>query len=290
MSLPNQTATSNNRGLWVTLPDGNPYCIYEPFKKQVLFHESSTTNLLAVGSRGSGKSRMLRADAHMRCLSVAGASCILIRKTMKQLEQSHLLDIGHEMELLGGYYHGTKHCAYYPNGSKLFFSYVGHAGDSLNLLSAEFLAAYYDELSVIPWDYFLKLNASIRTSGTFKDMGLKGVVRAATNPMGESMADVNKYFIKQNVSWDEDENYIPDEWGSVRIDMEDNPHLDLEQYRKRFAGMPEHVRKAWLYGEYADEHALFSFYETREGKPYHVIDTIPFEGEKPLLSYDWYNS
>jgi hypothetical protein len=281
------TTTTDKIGLWVEL-DGQPHCIYQPFSKQILFHQSDITNLLAIGSRGSGKSRMLRADAHMRCLSVEGATCILIRKTMKQLEQSHLLDIGREMELLGGYYHGTKHCAYYPNGSRLFFSYVGHAGDSLNLLSAEFLAAYYDELSVIPWDYFLKLNASVRVSGTFKDMGLKAVVRAATNPFGESAAECMKYFVNQDVSYDEDENYLPEEWGSIRIDMEDNPHLDLEQYRKRFAGLPEHVRKAWLYGEYADEHAMFSFFRTKDGAPYHVIETMPREGSIPVIHYDWF--
>ncbi len=281
------TATKN--GLWVT-HEGNPFCLYEPFPKQVLFHQSSTTNLLAVGSRGSGKSIMLRSDAHMRCLTIPGATCILIRKTMKQLEQSHLLDIGREMTLLGGYYHGTKHCAYYPNGSRLFFSYVGHSGDALNLLSAEFIAAYYDELSVIPWDYFQKLNASVRIAGPFKDRGIKGVIRAATNPMGESMHEVKKYFMDRDVSYDEDENYDPTEWESIRIDMEDNPHLDVESYRRRFAGMPEHVRKAWLYGEYADERALFSFLPHKEGQPYHVIKSLPQENERPILDYDWYSS
>lgn len=260
-----------SKGIWVTLPDGTPKCIYEPNPKQVLFHESGITNLLAYGSRGSGKSLMLRNDAHMRALAVPGCTLILIRKTMKQLEQSHLLYINEEMKYLGGHFHGTKHCAYYPNGSKLFFSYVGHADDALNLLSAEFLAAYYDELSVIPWDYFQKLNASVRVSGTYKDMGLSAVVRAATNPLGPSAAEVMKYFVNKEVSWDEDEDYDPNAWAAIRIDMEDNPHLDLVQYRKRFAGMPEHVKAAWLRGEYMEENTLFDFRPTKEGKPYHVI-------------------
>jgi len=265
--------TIPEKGLWVNTEDG-PFCLYSPHPKQVAFHESDVTNLLAIGSRGSGKSLMLRSDAHMRALSVPGCTLILIRKTMKQLEQSHLLDIDKEMRYLGGHYHGTKHCAFYPNGSKLFFSYVGHADDALNLLSAEFLAAYYDELSVIPWDYFQKLNASVRVSGTYKDMGLRGVVRAATNPLGPSMGEINRYFInKEDVDYeeDDDENYFPDEWQYVRIDMEDNPTLDLEQYRKRFAKMPEHVKAAWLRGEYMEENTLFSFHPSRDGKPYHVI-------------------
>jgi len=225
---------------------------------------------------------MLRNDAHMRALSVPGCALILIRKTMRQLEQSHLQHIETEMRYLGGYYHWTKHCAFYPNGSKLFFSYVGHAEDAFNLLSAEFLAAYYDELSLIPWDYFQKLNASVRVSGAFRDMGLQAVTRSATNPLGPSMADINRYFInKDEVDYmdddGDDENYFPDEWQYIRIDMEENPTLDLEQYRKRFAKMLPHVKAAWLRGEYMEENTLFSFYQSKEGKPYHVIHELDIE-------------
>lgn len=277
------TGTIPEKGLWVTLEDGRPHCLYSPHPKQVEFHESNITNLLAIGSRGSGKSLMLRNDAHMRALSVPGCTLIMIRQTMKQLEQSHLLDIGKEMRLLGGYYHGTKHCAFYPNGSRLFFSYVGHAGDALNLLSAEFLTAYYDELSVIPWDYFQKLNASVRTSGTFKDMGLKGLVRGATNPLGASAAEVMKYFVNKDINYEEEEDYIPSEWGSIRIDMEDNPTLDIAEYKKRFAGMPEHIKAAWLRGEYMESNTLFDFRptkydeETGERYPYHVINELDID-------------
>jgi hypothetical protein len=196
---------------------------------------------------------------------------------MKQLEQSHLQDINQEMDMLGGYYHGTKHCAFYPNGSKLFFSYVGHAGDALNLLSAQFLAAYYDELSVIPWDYFVKLNASVRVAGVQKDKGLKAVVRGATNPLGESAAEVIKYFVTQEVEWEEQDDYDPSEWGHVRIDMEDNPDLDIEQYRKRFANAPEHVKAAWLRGEYMEANTLFTFHPTKDGQPYHVIRELDID-------------
>ena len=273
-------AGNPEHGLWVNLPDGTPYCVYAPHPKQLEFHQSDISNLVAIGSRGSGKSLMLRMDAHMRALSEPGCTLILIRKTMKQLEQSHLQEIGAEMQLLGGYYHGTKHCAYYPNGSKLFFSYVGHAGDALNLLSAQFLAAYYDELSVIPWDYFIKLNASVRAAGAQKDRGLKAVIRAATNPLGESAAEVMKYFVYQEVNYEE-EDYDPSEWGHVRIDMEDNPDLDIVQYKKRFVNAPEHVKAAWLRGEYMEANTLFTFHPSKEvdgvKRPYHVINELDID-------------
>jgi hypothetical protein len=254
--------------------------MYGPHPKQAMFHESSITNLLAVGSRNSGKSLMLRHDAHMRALAVPGCSLILIRKTMKQLEQSHLLDIRKEMDLLGGFYHGTNHVATYPNGSKLFFSYVGNEGDSLNLLSAEFLAAYYDELSVIPWEYFTKLNGSVRAPRSFTDKGIKAVKRAATNPLGESAAECMKYFVNQDFSEEEiiDLGYIPGEWGHVRIDMEDNPAIDVGEYRRQLASLPEHVKAAWLRGEYMEANTLFNFHPTKEGRPYHVINELDLDG------------
>lgn len=275
--------TYTNIGLTVTLPDGSPFKMYEPFEKQRLFHESDATNLIAWGNRGGGKSVMLRMDAHMRALSVPNSNLILIRKTYKQLESSHVYFQGlpwsslkQEMELLGGTFHSTKYICYYPNGSRLFLSYVGHENDALNLLSAEFLAAYFDELSTIPWEFFLKLSASVRVRpGT----GVKAVVRAATNPLGESTPEIMKYFVDKDVDFKEDQDYLPDEWHSIRIGMEDNVHIDVDQYKKRLAGagLPEHVKQAWLYGTYTDEEALFTFYPFKENGEWHVIHDLDIE-------------
>src|SRR3990167_2787917 len=200
--------------LKVTLKDGSPFTIYEPHEKQLAFHTDSSTNLLAIGSRGSGKSLTLRMDAHMRALSCPGINLILVRKTYKDLLKSHIYFQGlpwgslkKEMELLGGSFHSTDYICHYPNGSKLFLSYVGHESDALNLLSAEFVAAYFDELSVIPWEFFIKLQASVRASGHLKDQGIKGVVRAATNPLGESTATLMDYFVTQTVDPEDDPEY-----------------------------------------------------------------------------------
>jgi hypothetical protein len=191
------------------------------------------------------------------------------------------------MKMLGGDYNKTEHIAYYPNGSKLFFSHVATEADSLDLLSAEFIAAYYDELSTIQWDFFVKLCASVRIGGKLKDMGLTGVVRAATNPLGPSAAEVFSYFVNKDVEPEDDSDYDPADWDSIRIQMEDNLHIDLEDYRKRFAGMPSYLKKAWLDGEFALENQLFDFRPNREGKPYHVIKDMPTINGKPLVGIQW---
>ena len=271
LTSPDLPPDPNQFKLIVTLPDGTPHTMYESNPKQTQFHLDPTPNLIAIGSRGSGKSLALRMDAHMRALSIPNCNLILIRNTFKDLEKSHLIYLPQEMKLLGGSYHATSHIAYYPNGSRLFFSYVGSEKDSFNLMSAEFIGAYFDELSLIPWEYFRLLCASIRTTKEMTSKGIYPVIRAATNPLGQSASTVQHYFVYKDVDPEDDENYFPASWGSIQINMEDNPHLDIKEYKKQFAGLPDHIRKAWLEGEFQEENALFDFKPSKNGKPYHVI-------------------
>jgi hypothetical protein len=274
--------------LWITLPDGNPHMMYEPTsEKHLWFHQSNVKNLLAYGNRGGGKSHLLRYDAHMRALNVPNANLILVRRTYPELLRSHLIHINTEMKMMGGDYNKTEHIAYYPNGSKLFFSHVATEADSLNLLSAEFIAAYFDELSTIPWDFFVRLCASVRIGGKLKEMGLSGVVRAATNPLGPSAAEVFSYFVNKDVPPEDDPDYDPADWDAIKIQMADNLHIDIEDYKKRFAGMPTYLKKAWLEGDFALENQLFDFRKTLQGKPYHVIHDLPTINGKPILGIKW---
>lgn len=267
--------STHNYGITIDLPDGTKHVMYEPHETQLLFHQSNIKNLIAIGNRGGGKSLMLRMDAHMRALSVPNSNLILVRKTFPQLHQSHLIDLPGEMKLLGGFYHHTNHVAYYPNGSRLFLSHVSSEGDALNLLSAEFLGAYFDELSTIPWDYFRKLCASVRVKS---GKGLLGVVRAATNPYGPSAKLIMDYFKNHDVDPDDDPDYIPGIWGAIQVNRQDNTHIDQEQYVQQFSGLSATVKRAWLDGEFSLEHALFEFHPVKTidniTRPYHVINEV----------------
>lgn len=273
----------------IPLPDGTPHMMYEPTsEKHLWFHNSNIKNLIAYGNRGGGKSHLLRFDAHMRAMTIPNANLILVRRTYPELLRSHLIHISTEMKMLQGDYNKTEHIAYYPNGAKLFFSHVATESDSLNLLSAEFIAAYFDELSTIPWDFFVRLSASVRVGGqVLKDLGVKGVIRAATNPLGPSAAEVFSYFVNKDVDPEEDPDYNPNDWDSIKIQMEDNKHLDIEDYRKQFAGMPAYLKKAWLDGEFALENQLFDFVPRKNGQAYHVIKELPLINGKPIVGVRW---
>lgn len=267
-------------GIRITRPDGTQDDMYIPHPLQQAFHERTEPNVLFWGGRGSGKSLALRMEAHARAISHPGFTYIVLRRTYPELQRSHLVHIQSEMQRLGGTFHYTDRVALYPNGSKGFYAQCQGEDDVLKLLSAEFVAMYVDELSTFEWDMFTRLAASVRVP---KDSGLTAMVRAATNPLGPSAPQIMRYFVNKDVDPEEDPDYFPADWYAIHANAVDNPSLDLTQYKKRFSGLPAHVRKAWVEGEFADEKALFDFHPmkrveqedgTIEAVPYHVIPEL----------------
>lgn len=251
--------------------------LYVPTEKQLEYHSQTAPNVLFYGGRGSGKSVCGRWDAHMRALAHPEFKYCILRRTYPELAKSHLIDLPREMKALGGEWNDTKKIAKYPNGSTGFFSHCQNEQDVLNLLSAEFYLMFFDEVSTFEWEMFTKLAASVRAPlGT----NLTAMVRAATNPLGCSAEMINKYWIMKDVNAEEDEFYSPHDWISIKANVEENPHLDAKEYRKRFSGMASHVIKAWVDGEFSLENALFDFKpsirieETNERRPFHVIPEL----------------
>ena len=260
-----------SNGIVITDEDGKQIPLYIPTAKQVEFHQCTAPNCLFWGGRGSGKSMALRWEAHARALAHPGFTYIILRRTYPELQKSHLVHIPREMRQLGGTFTFGDKIATYPNGSKGFFSHCQSEEDVLNLLSAEFAWAGFDELSTFEWEMFTKLSASVRVP---IGSGLTAMVRAATNPLGPSAGKILEYFVDKVVDPEEDPDYNPNDWESIHANLEDNPHLDQAQYRKRFSGLPSHVRKAWVEGEFVLENALFDLQPRMNGKPWHVVNDV----------------
>jgi hypothetical protein len=254
----------------------NGQVLYVPSPKQMDYHARTEPNVLFWGGRGSGKSICGRWDAHMRALAHPGFNYVILRRTYPELQRSHLVHIHREMKQLGGTFHHTDRIAHYANGSRGYFSHCANEDDVLNLLSAEFALMVFDELSTFEWEMFTKLSASVRVP---IDSGLTAMVRGLTNPLGPSAQQLVQYFVNKDVDPEEDPDYNPNDWHAIHANLIDNPHLDQTQYRKRFSGLPAHVRKAWVDGEFVLENALFEFFPTKKSasgeiKPYHVTHDI----------------
>ena len=258
--------------------------LYVPTTKGREYHVRQEPNVLFYGGRGSAKSTTGRWDAHIQALSHPNFTYVILRRTYPELQRSHLVHINYEMRMLGGHFNNTDKIAHYPNGSKGFFSHCANEEDVLKLLSAEFALAVFDELTTFEWEMFLKLAASVRVP---VGSGLVAKVRGLTNPLGRSAGEVMTYFVNKDVSPDEDPDYNPADWYSIKANVEDNPHLDKDQYLKRFVGMSASIRKAWVEGEFSDEDALFDFQPTKEGKPWHVIQELPYLNDQPILQFSY---
>ena len=265
----------------VTLPNGEEEVLYDPHPKQLEFHGRNEANVLMYGGRGSGKSVALRWEAHMRAMSTPGFYYCILRRTYPELAKTHLNFVSWEMDKLGGSFNKSERIAYYPNGSKGFFSHCAGEEDVLNLLGSQFYWMGFDELSTFDWEMFQKLATSVRVP---VGSGLTAMVRACTNPLGPSAEEINKYFVEKDVDPEEDQDYIGEDWYCVKANIEDNPSLDRDQYMKRFASQPEHIKKAWVEGDFSFEAALFDVHPTKvcwvgdppvqKKIPYHYINEI----------------
>lgn len=264
----------------LTHPDGTLEVLYAPTEALKPFHASTCPNVLAEGTRGTGKSTAMRWDAHMRALSFPGYTYLVLRRTMPELKKSHLHFIDAEMRKLGGFYHHTDNIAIYNNGSRGYYGHCETEADVMRYLSSQFCAIYFDEITTFDWDMVIKIAASARVPD---GSGLIAIVRACTNPLGVSAEEVYRYYIAKDVTPEEDPEYNPADWQNIHLTLADNPHLDMVQYRKRFAGLPEAYRKAWLDGLWGVEGAYFSI------EPRHVTSSIPLIrlDEQTLPAHRW---
>ena len=100
---------AQNRWTLALIRDGKPDVMYRPTVKGAEFHDLTIPNAILEGPRGTGKSSILRNDAHMHALLNPGMTYLIVRRTMPELRKSHLRFIEREMGKLGGYYHKTDH-------------------------------------------------------------------------------------------------------------------------------------------------------------------------------------
>jgi hypothetical protein len=254
--------------------DGKMRVLYCPQDHQVPFHQSEAPNLLALGTRGTGKSKQLRWDAIIRCLLWENFHALILRRTIPDLRKSHLQFIAAEMDLLGGKFLWTTFEARFPNGSVIQFSHCETENDILNFLSSEWGFIGFDELSTFTLEMFLMICAAARAPA---DMPYKAVVRAGTNPLGIGAPWIKAWFVDHDVNLADYPDYNPDDYEMQFQTLEQNVYLDRRDYEKRLRNLPEHIRKAWLLGEFVIEGAYFT-----EFRHNNLLDPTPEfpEGEK----------
>jgi hypothetical protein len=268
--------------------------LYDPMcGAQRDFLTAQETNVFLWGNRGGGKSITARMWCHGEALAHPGLIYIIVRRSYPELTKNHLIYLDDEMKMFSGTYNKTEHICYYPNGSIGFYQQCASLADVKKVVGAEAAIIVFDEAPEMEWDWLRLIGASVRVkSGS----GLKPRVRYLGNPIGPSIDQLWSYFIDKDVNAQEvvDPEYFPSDWRSIEIRMEDNSHLDVAAYKKQFAGIPAHIRQAWVDGIRVVDGAYFII----NPKTHHIkqaprtigaLDALGFVHRPPYIyrTVDW---
>jgi hypothetical protein len=269
-------------------PHPRQFEIWLAIAKRVVFGEGPRRFFLR-GNRGGGKSILMRRGVcHQLAMALPGLKYIIVRRNLPDLRLNHLIYLGAEMRQLDGEYHETHGIAKYPNGSLGFYKHCEEEADVEKIVGAEGAILFMDEAPQIKWDFQRTIAPSLRVpKGPDGRQPFYTCEVYGGNPIGESIEELDKYFIDQDVSWEEDPDYAPEDWRCLPIGLDDNPSLEKDDYLKQFSGLPAHYRAAWVDGVRMDSRTLFSVQKTKDGRPYHYISELPKIGDTPLLRVPW---
>ncbi|HKN75410.1 MAG TPA: phage terminase large subunit [Candidatus Acidoferrum sp.] len=223
---------------------------YEPFPQQRKFHESKAKYRLFGGAAGPGKTKALLWEAIYRALQVPGSDGLLLRRTYPELESSLLAYFRRDVPRdLYTKYNESKHVVTWRNGSTTRFGYCRNENDVYRYQGAEFLFIGLDELT----HFTLKQWQFLTSRNRCPVPGSRCSMAGATNPGNIGHAWVKALWIdhKPPDGFAQSDLYNADDYKFIPARLADNPvYANDVEYRRTLAALPEHLRKAFLDGDW----------------------------------------
>lgn len=214
-----------------------------PNPRQVEFFKAEARHIGYGGARGGGKSWAGRRKAVMLCMNYDGLNGLLLRRTMPELRENHIIPL--QKELYGyAQYKAEERSFVFPNGSRLRLGYCDNEGDLNQYQGQELDFIIYEEATHFPEEWITFINTSLRTTRT----DFKPRVYYTTNPGGVGHGYIKRIFIDKEYRGKEkpeDYVFIPASVFDNTVLMSANP-----EYLDMLEALPEHKRKAHLYGDW----------------------------------------
>lgn len=228
----------------------NRSCRFVPLPRQVeaidlVKQADGPTYILIGGAAGGSKSKGVREIGHELCMTTPQFRVLLLRRTYKELDQTHLRDVEMEAPEMGAAAVPSAKVVRYPNGSMMQFGHCETAADAANYLSAEYDLIIFDELVTFEETPFLLISSRARST----KKGVTPKVLCGTNPGGPQSHWVRMRFLDHNVDLDQFPDYRPEEWAFIPSKLEDNPYLD-QAYERKLLALPPELRKAYRDGDW----------------------------------------
>lgn len=249
--------------------DGSTYCPHTPTDKQLRAIESSSKAWLYGGAAGGGKSDALLMRA-LRYVHIPGYSALLLRRTFAQLnKQGALLDRAHQwFRGTGAKWRAAESKWIFPcrdedgnsaGHATIEFGHLQHEGDKYNYQGADYHFIGFDELTQFTETQFRYLRSRLRRG---KGSVIPTQLAAGSNPGGVGHKWVKRMFVDAAGS---EVQFYP-------ARLEDNPHLDQEDYRESLSGLDEMTRRQLEDGEWVQDTGglVYKFDANRN-----VVDELP---------------
>ena len=214
-------------------------------KQREGFAESLKTPVFFYGgAKGGGKSHLLRSREYFLRLTFPGTKGLIVRKTYPELLSNHIRKFFTEYPETRQWYKKQEKAIEYPNGSVTEFSYLRSTDDVYTYQGREYENISIDEITQHEESVF----KTLRTSNRTVQKALPATMFLTGNPGGIGHNWVKRMFINRQFQGDE----IPADFGFLQAKVYDNKILmDSDpKYVERLQGSPEHLRKAYLDGDW----------------------------------------
>ncbi len=238
----------------------------QPKQKEALQKSVATPILFYGGAKGGGKSFLVRAKEILRRLKYPNTKGLIIRKTLPELRSNHIQQLFKEYPIMVDWFNKSEKIIHYPNGSTTEFSYLQNTNDVYTYQGREYDDISMDEITQHEELAFKILRSSLRTT----TVGFKPTMLLTGNPGGVGHEWVKRIFVDKRFKPEEN----PADFDFVQAKVSDNLALMAAdpEYVKRLYDLPEHLRKAYLDGDW-NIFAGMAFDELSENV--HIVE--PFE-------------
>lgn len=255
----------------------NPYIPHAPTIKQAQMLVTHEREVLFGGAAGGGKSDAMLMAA-LQHVTVPGYSAIIFRRTLSDLKASDgLIPRSHEwLSNTDARWNGNDYLWAFPSGATIHFGYMNSENDRYRYKSAAYIRQIWEELTTFTEAQYRYVQSRSRRIVGFP---IRIQTFAASNPDGPGAEWVQQRFVplRDDGSYDPALQHRNRRFIQARLD--DNPHLDTEEYERSLALLPIPVRKQlrdgrWdvrnmggmvdraMFGELVEPHEVPTFTDT----------------------------
>ena len=236
-----------------------------PYPKQIEFFKSTKRYIAYGGSRGGGKSWAARRKAVLLALNYSGIQILILRRTLNELRENHVLTLQTELKEIAKYDAQNKEFNF-PNKARIKLGYCAAESDVLQFQGQAYDIILLEEATQFTEFQKDSLMECNRSSGSMKEKFTPRMYFTC-NPGGVGHAWVKRLFIDReyrNRERLENYEFIPSTVYENKYLMTNNP-----EYVENLENLPEMRKRAMLYGDWD---AFEGQYFNEWNRDLHVIE------------------